>query len=61
MRRKTRKINKEVYIITQALGDKFLSLGVEKVNSKISRIITIDVIPRIYNKNKIIEFYIGNI
>lgn len=61
MRRKTRKINKVVYIITQALGDKSLSLGVDKVNSKISRIITIDVIPRIYNKNKIVELYIGNI
>lgn len=54
-------MNKVVYIITQALGDKSLSLGVDKVNSKISRLITIVVIPRIYNKNKIIELYIGNI
>lgn len=61
MRRKARTTREEAPITAQALEDKSLSLGGEKGNGKISKIITIEVIPVMYNKNKNIDFCIGNI
>lgn len=56
-----KQTSKEVPIGTQVLEDKSLKTGVEKVNGIISRITAIEVIPILYNRNKIIDFYIGNI
>lgn len=61
MRRKARTTREEAPITAQALEDKSLSLGGEKGNGIISKIITIEVIPVMYNKNKNIDFCIGNI